>query len=297
MISGGTSDERAVSLRSGVAISEAFITAGYEVVGVDAQDGWDEILPLLKTCDLAFIALHGAGGEDGTIQKQLEDSNILYVGSDSQSSKLCFDKYQFGKLLVASGIDTPKTELVDRTEFMKSELRLNPYVLKPNDGGSSIDTFIVRDLTNNDLSAELSSFDKHQKMLIQELIIGQEMTVAIVGNEVMPVIEIVPPANQEFDYANKYNGASQELCPPKNVDIEIQKQAQGISLRVHKLTGCRDISRTDIILGEDGKLYVLEINTIPGFTEKSLLPKAAAVAGITMPNLVDMLVKRALERK
>ena len=134
-------------------------------------------------------------------------------------------------------------------------------------------------------------------MLLEELVEGIEITVAVVGDQALPVIEIIPPEAGEFDYENKYNGRSQELCPPEHVAEDIQAEARDLALRTHNLTGCRDFSRTDMILTPLGELWILETNTIPGMTDQSLLPKAAAAAGIPMPLLCDRLVQMALARK
>jgi D-alanine-D-alanine ligase len=134
-------------------------------------------------------------------------------------------------------------------------------------------------------------------MLLEELIEGVELTVGVLGDQALPVIEIIPPSDGEFDYENKYNGKSQELCPPRHVDQNIQKQAQEIAVHIHRSLGLRDMSRTDIIIRRsDNVLFTLETNTIPGMTDQSLLPKAAAVAGYSMPELCDTLVRRALQR-
>jgi D-alanine-D-alanine ligase len=295
VIAGGMSDERAVSIRSGAAVAEALRAANYDVVELDYSDNWDNSLATLSSCKVAFIALHGKGGEDGEIQAKLEAANIPYVGSGSASSALCFDKFRFSKLMIENGIPTPLTLLVDKNEYVHSDLIKKPYVLKPNDGGSSIDTFIVRDI-GLDNQRQLDSFERHTKMILQPLISGAEITVAVIGDDTMPVIEIIPPIDMEFDYENKYNGATQELCPPKNISSENQLKAQNLALKVHDLCKCRDMSRTDMIVDEKGDLTVLEINTIPGFTAQSLLPKSAAIFGYSMPQLVDLLIKRALSR-
>jgi D-alanine-D-alanine ligase len=139
-----------------------------------------------------------------------------------------------------------------------------------------------------------AALDKHQRLLLEALIAGTEITVGMLGEQPLPVIEIIPPEHGEFDYENKYNGQTQELCPPVHVSPELQQAAQQLAQQVHELCGCRDFSRTDIIIDAEQQLWVLEINTIPGMTDQSLLPKAASVAGITMPQLVDRLVEQAL---
>jgi D-alanine-D-alanine ligase len=293
VLAGGTSDEREVSLRSGKAVAAALEKGGYKVTLSDPADGLNVMLPQLQKADVVFPVLHGAGGEDGTLQKFLEEHKLTYVGSDRWASATCFDKAGYTKLLKKHRIIVPATEEVTEKQFKDSPLSKKPFVLKPNDGGSSIDTFIIRDPANLDSSAIKQAFSRHDKMLLQELIQGVEITVAILGSQALPVIEIIPPAGGEFDYENKYNGQTRELCPPQHVSKENQQKAQALAKGIHDLTGCRDLSRTDIIITADNTLYVLETNTIPGLTEESLVPKAAAVSGISMLSLCAKLVMSA----
>lgn len=296
VLAGGTSDEREISLRSGAAVSRALEKVGHQVETLDPADGLESLLPRLGRADVVFPALHGKGGEDGTVQKFLEDNGIAYVGPDARASALCFDKARYTELLHENGLPAPDTELVKYQEYLKSPLRRKPFVLKPNDGGSSIDTFIVRDVAEADEVAIQEAFDRHSILLLQELIEGDEITIAMLGDEPLPAIEIIPPKGGEFDYENKYNGQTQELCPPQHVSQTVQRQAQNLALKIHHLTGCRDMERTDIMVTPAGALYVLETNTIPGLTDQSLLPKAAGEAGYDMPALCDKLVGMALER-
>lgn len=296
VLAGGTSDERAVSLRSGAAVTKALEEKNHQVKTLDPADGLDNLLSELKTADVVFPALHGVGGEDGVLQKFLEDHAIRYVGPDSQASALCFDKARYTKLLQDNNILVPETELVDLHGFQASPLSKKPFALKPNGGGSSIDTFIMRDLASTDDAAIRAAFSRHKKLLLQELIEGDEITVAMLGDEPLPTIEIIPPEGGEFDYENKYNGQTQELCPPEHVSQALLEQGQGLTKKIHQLTDCRDMSRTDIMVTATGKLYVLETNTIPGLTDESLLPKAAREAGYEMPVLCEKLVQMALDR-
>lgn len=297
VLAGGTSDEREVSLRSGAAVARALAEAAHEfhVTTLDPADGLEKLLPQLKQADAVLPILHGAGGEDGTLQKFLEDHKIKYAGSDRWASALCFDKARYTELLAKHHILVPATEVVTKEQLGKSRLAKNPFVLKPNDGGSSIDTFIVRDPGNIDYDAIEDAFRRHAKMLLQELVEGTEITVAILGDEALPVIEIIPPSGGEFDYENKYNGKTRELCPPEHVSKENQKKAQVLAKQIHDLTRCRDLSRTDMIATKDGELYVLETNTMPGLTEESLVPKAAGVNNLSMFHLCSKLVLCAQE--
>lgn len=291
VLAGGDSPESKVSMRSGAAVARALSASGYAVSQADpASDDWQKVA---SASEVVFPALHGAGGEDGQIQKQLEKLEIPFVGSGASASALCFDKWCYRQFVQASGLLIPAGELVDAASFANSVLVKNPFVLKPVDGGSSVDTLIARDA--NRARAE-KLFASHPQMLLEELISGTEITVGVLGNQALPVIEIIPPTHGEFDYENKYNGASQELCPPKHISKEIQQKAQALALKVHKLCGCRDLSRSDFIVTANDEIYLLETNTIPGLTDQSLFPKAASVAGISMPTLVKQLVELAKNR-
>lgn len=290
VICGGTSAEREVSSRSGAAVAAALETAGFTVTQLDsATASIEEIV----ACDVVFPVLHGAGGEDGTLQAQLDERGAKYVGSGQQASRLCFDKWRYRQAMLAAGTPMPDGAIVQIDTYHQHQLAAKPHVLKPITGGSSIDTVIIRDPAAAPLAYIDEVFTRHSSLLIEQLIIGVELTVGVLGEQALPVIEIIPPEQGEFDYENKYNGASQELCPPQHVSQRIQKSAQELALRAHRLADCRDLSRTDIMCDGAGKLYLLETNTIPGMTAQSLFPKMASTAGITMPRLVKQLVDLA----
>ncbi|HSX31640.1 MAG TPA: D-alanine--D-alanine ligase [Candidatus Saccharimonadales bacterium] len=296
VLSGGSSPERDVSLRSGKVVTTALEACGYEVRAVDPQDGLQHYGAELEQAQVVFPVLHGSGGEDGTAQQALETISVPFVGSSSSVSALCFDKQLAKERLEAAGVTVAKGEVVTAQTFWQSPLIAQPFVLKPVDGGSSIDTHIIRDVANMDRQPLDRSLQLHTRMLLEELIDGIEITVGVIGEKALPVIEIIPPKNGEFDYDNKYNGKTTELCPPKHVTPGDQLKAQRTALNIHHILGCRDLSRTDFIMTADGTLYALETNTLPGMTDQSLLPKAAAAAGISMEQLVDRLVQMALKR-
>jgi D-alanine-D-alanine ligase len=289
---GGDSNEREVSLRSGAAVRDALTDGGHDVQIFDPQQGYEGLKDFVGKVDFVFPILHGKGGEDGTVQAELEKSGFKYLGADSRVSRFCFDKVAFKKLLNKLSILVPKGEVVTKDSILNSGLIKKPYVLKPIDGGSTIDAFIIRNPKTNSYNPKV--FNKYGKMLLEELIIGSEITVPVLGDTALPVIEIIPPDGKEFDYENKYNGATAEICPPKTVFEDKQKEAQEIAEKVHNAAGVRHLSRTDIIIDKDGKLWVLELNTMPGMTAQSLFPKSAAVVGITMPQLVNKFVELTL---
>lgn len=294
VLAGGSSDEREISLRSGAAVAAALERAGHSTQLLDPAASMDS--EKLQAADIVFPVLHGAGGEDGSIQKQLDELGVPYVGSGVEASELCFDKWRYKQFLQTHELPVPNGKLVDEEEFWQSELIHKPFVLKPNDGGSSVDTYIYR---GGEIARPTISdiFTRHEHLLLEELVQGAESTVAVLGGQPLPVIEIIPPESGEFDYENKYNGKSQELCPPRNITEELQNELQALALRAHNLAGCRDFSRTDIMISRGSAPNILETNTIPGMTEQSLLPKAAATAGVSMVQLCDRLLQLALARK
>jgi D-alanine-D-alanine ligase len=293
VINGGDSAERNISLKSGAAVGTALTDSGYEVVYCDPLD--EDVKSFLDDVDVVFPILHGGQGESGELQKILEERSLPFVGSDSKASEKCFDKLRTAEL--APSINFPKTELVSYLTFKDSALIKKPFVLKPRAEGSSVDTFVVRNPEEFDSTLLNEVFDRHEnEMLLQELIEGIEITVPIIGDKPFPVVEIIPPKGKEFDFENKYNGQTIENCPPKFVPLELQLRAQKIALELHQTMGCRDLSRTDMIITADNNIYCLEINTLPGMTQNSLVPLSARNAGLTMPMLVDSLVKMALAR-
>ena len=296
VIAGGSSSERDVSLRSGAAVQAALIQAGHQATIHDPAE--QPIDDALGKYDVAFPIIHGQGGEDGSLQQQLEAIGLAYVGSGVDACRLTFNKSTYKELLNSQGIPTPAGSLIRVDNLHNNPLVQTPFVLKPYDGGSSVDTFIVRDQAAAPWQRiEQALTDTYHEMLLESLIEGIEITVGVVGEQALPVIEIIPPSGGEFDYENKYNGASQELCPPQHVAAEVQQQAQQLALQIHQLCDCQDFSRTDMIVSSDGKLIVLETNTLPGMTNESLLPKAAGVAGMAMPALCDRLVQLAVSRQ
>jgi len=292
---GGNSPERDVSIRSGKAVSAALQSVGHTVIEYDPIDDYRSLASYKGKVGCVFPILHGIGGEDGSVQALLEENGFKYLGSDAETSKLCFNKALFKQELEKLGIDTPKWEIVTAKTIKNSSLINKPYVLKPIKNGSAIDTYIVRNPKSQ--SYNVAVFNQYNEMLLEELVEGPEITVAILDNKALPVVEIIPPKGEEFDYNNKYNGKTQELCPPINVSEEKQLQAQKLTEKVHRSVGARHLSRTDIIVGNDGKLYFLDFNTMPGLTNQSLFPKASEQAGMSMVQLSQKFLDLALSSR
>lgn len=293
VLGGGDSPERDVSLRSAATVRDALTDIGYAVSYLDPLGAsHEDILHAAQKVDVVFPILHGAGGEDGTLQALFDEHSIHYLGSDAVACRATYNKRDCKQLLEQYGIPTPRWEIVTPETFPTAKLATRPFVLKPITGGSSIDTFVVRD--SGHLPPELeSTLARHGEMLLEEMIKGQETTVAVLGSSVLPVVEIIPPADQIFDYENKYNGATTELCPPQHLSLDVQKKLQALGQDAHKKLGCRHLSRTDILIDSTGHLYVIDVNTIPGLTSQSLFPKAASQAGLQLKELVEAFVMLA----
>lgn len=294
ILQGGNSSEREVSLRSAANVTKQLEQLGYDVTVADPADEHFDINLLAADCDVVLPILHGAGGEDGVLQRDLELLGKPFLGSGSAACQLTFNKELYREFVTRQGIRMAAGEVVSRTQFETSALRAQPYVLKPVDGGSSVDTVILHDVSKEPNSAYFDElFSRNETMLLEELILGQELTVGVLGDESLPVILIQPPDGEEFDYENKYNGRTQEIVNPAQVAPDIQKAARDLALKLHELTECEDLSRSDMIVTPSGELFVLETNTLPGMTEQSLFPKAAAAAGYDMTALTKRFVDMA----
>ena len=249
--------------------------------------------------DVAFIALHGPYGEDGTLQGMLELIGIPYVGSGVLASALAMDKAMAKKVLAANDIPVPEGVVIenddgDAAARRSAEKRL-PAFVKPVRQGSSVGMTLVRDAGELE-SALLDGFRFDTRVLVEEYLVGRELTVGVLGNRrltPLPVVEIVS-SRDFFDFRAKYDPQlSEEICPADLAPADA-RAAQDLALRAHRALDCRGLSRTDMILTEDRGMVVLEVNTLPGMTVNSLLPKAAAAAGIPFGTLLDWLVRLAL---
>ncbi len=289
ILTGGTSNEREISLLSAKNTELALIKAGYNVKTVDIAEKSFDLQKEAQKIDIVLPIIHGEGGEDGQIQKEIEKHKLPFLGTGSDASAIAFDKVAFKERMAEHGILTPNWQIVDRDSFADSGLIRNPYVLKPIKGGSSIDTFIVQN-PGRQVTYFDDAFKKYGELLLEELIIGQEITVSVLGTKALPVILIIPPDGEEFDYENKYNGKTKELVEPEMLDPNSSIEAKRLAEKIHSLANLEHISRTDMIISSDGAIYVLEANTMPGLTAESLFPKAAKAEGMSMSDLVKKLV-------
>ena len=285
VLMGGASAERDVSLRSGQAVSRGLAEAGYEVCQVDPRDG---ALDIPTGVEAVFIALHGEYGEDGQVQFELNERRIPYTGSGSEASRLAFDKERSKQVLHIRGLALPAWEVLRAHDARHLVL---PVVVKPVRQGSSIGVSRVR--TESEWAAAVrNAFRYGDTVLVEAYIEGRELTVGIVGDEPLPPVEIVAPDNW-YDYAAKYTKGACQYLAPAPIDAVAARRCQESALRTFEALGCRGFARVDFRLSDDGEPYVLELNSIPGFTEMSLLPKAAAEAGMTFSALCDRIVRLA----
>jgi D-alanine-D-alanine ligase len=287
----GLTDEAEVSINSGEKFTQALEQVDLLSDSfVLTKNNQMELAEKLPQYDLVISLIHGTFGEDGQIQKIFETADVKYLGSDSIASALCFDKQKCKQRLQEQGIATPRGFIVySFGDIIEDKL---PLILKPISSGSSVDLIVARQLDNDTTSQIEAGLTKYGELLAEEFISGQEIAVGILGDEALPVIEIIPPAGRVFDYGAKYSGESLELCPPQNISPELQRQAQAIALTCHRVCGCRHLSRVDMMV-QDNKIIVLEVNTLPGMTPESLYPKEALCAGYNFPALVKELVELA----
>lgn len=284
VLMGGPGSEREVSLASGKAVLKALLGLGLDATGVDVT-GTSIDLP--AGTGLAFNVIHGTFGEDGQLQQILDDLGVPYTGAGAVSSRKAFDKNLAKAAFTAAAVPTPRAEIVDVSNGPKLPSFPAPFVVKPPREGSSVGVNIVKDPAKAE--AAMADAAKYgNDILVEEFIDGLELTVAILNDEALPVIHIIPPEG-EYDFSSKYpwlSGAqgSQYICPA-DIDVETTRAVQQAALAAHRALGIEIYSRVDVLLDKQGRPFVLEANTIPGMTETSLLPKAAAAAGIDFPTL------------
>lgn len=300
---GGPSAERAVSLVSGKAVVAALSKKKYQTLPIVVDKGSKLVASLIAAkADVVFNALHGTFGEDGTVQGFLDTMGIPYTGSGVLASALGMNKYLSRQIFAAYGIAVPKSLFFTRVQLERmgddvhSQVAAHigyPCVIKPNASGSSVGVSIVHH--SNQLTPALRSALEHDRSVLIEMYLGkQELTVPVMGflkPHVLPAIEIIP-SEDFFNYKAKYSGASREVCPAQ-FDEALIRDANELALRAHRALGCRGVTRTDMII-KNRKPVVLEINTLPGLTPESLVPKSAWAAGISFSALCEQLIEQSL---
>lgn len=295
VLMGGPGAEREVSLASGKAVLKALVDQGLDAVGVDVTS---TEINLPEGTQLAFNVIHGTFGEDGQLQDAMEKLGVPYTGAGSASSKLAINKSLAKEKFLAAGVPTARSETVSLSPGVVPNLTISaPLVIKPPLEGSSVGIQIVK--SQDDVSAALlKAAEKYDEVLIEEFIQGKELTVGILDGKALPIVQITPPEGV-YDMASKYpwlSGAkgSEYQCPA-DLDLETTMAVQAAATAAHRSLGVEIYSRVDVLLDDQNRPFVLEANTIPGMTETSLLPKAAAASGIPFPELCKTIAELSLQ--
>ena len=289
---GGPSAERAVSLSSGAGVAQALRSLGHTVVELDPQTP-DWILP--PETDAVFLALHGTYGEDGTVQAQLEKLGVPYTGCDSGASRIAFDKVLTKQRCVEAKVPTAKFLVVESAKTPWPLGWQPPMVVKPVRQGSSVGLQFVERVSDwGHALSEALRYDS--QLLVEEKIVGRETTVGILDGVALPIVEVCPKAGA-YDYRNKYTAGNTEYFCPADFDATTTKRIQDAALGAFLAIGGRDYARVDVMVRANGDPIVLEVNTLPGMTETSLLPKAAKAAGLAYTELCQRMIDLALKRK
>jgi D-alanine-D-alanine ligase len=305
VLKGGSSLERQVSLRSGGRVEDALSRHGHEVVPIDVGA---DLIERLHTAEpeVAFVALHGRDGEDGTVQELLEILDVPYTGSGVLACIRCMDKVLSKHLMRQASIPTPDFFAFNETAFKRlgaadalgaMEERLDfPIVVKPSAGGSALGIKFAR-TTAEVPGALVAAFSYDTKVLLERHIHGRDLAVSVLEGRALPVVEAVPREEDFYDFEARYEIGRTEFVCPAALPEQITAQAQALAVATYNLLGCYGFARVDLMMDEQtGELFVLETNAIPGLTETSLMPQAAEAAGIPFDALVERIVEQAFER-
>ncbi len=294
IITGGTSSERPVSLKSAKQVKKGLEDSGHQAKLFDLKKGQQKLKKLVKDFDVIFPVLHGEEGEGGRLQKFLSSLGKPFVGGDPKGFQQGWYKIPFKKFCDENNILTaPWKKIKTKKDILKFGF---PSVLKASNGGSSKEVIILQTVEDLKRSNCQKLLELNSDLFVEKFLPGTEITAAILNNKALPLIEIIPPTGKWFDYKNKYSGKTQEIPNAPSVNASLTKSIQQIALKVHQAFKLGQYSRIDFIIHQE-KPHVLEINTIPGLTAASLFPKAAQAIGIPFPKLMDKLVNMAYEEK
>ena len=295
---GGTSPEREISLKSGKAIYQSLKSSGYNVVAIDVGPGICRVLEKERV-DIAFLALHGGHGENGSIQGMLEVLGIPYTGSGVLSSALAMDKEASKKIFLYHNIPVPPFVVIpDKSSYMHKLSAINfslPFVVKPVAEGSSVGVSIVRDKEDIWLAFE-KAITYGPRVIIEQYIEGKEVHIGILNGNVLGGVE-VRPSLEFYNYEAKYTAGLTKYILPPEIDRNVYERSKEVALAAHTALGCQGATRVDLMIDSKGNPYVLEVNTIPGMTETSLLPKIAGLAGLEFFGLLEEILRGAIEEK
>ncbi|HEY2125376.1 MAG TPA: D-alanine--D-alanine ligase [Chthoniobacterales bacterium] len=295
VLMGGPGSEREVSLATGKGVSKALRSLGMEVTDVDVSD---ENFALPQGVEVAFIAIHGTFGEDGQVQRILEERGIPYTGEGAMESEIAFNKIRSKEKFQEHGITTPAWEVVPVGVRPRMAI---PFVLKAPRQGSTVGIYIIK--SEDQIGPAMKGAAEYDReLLVEEFVPGRELTIGILGDQALPIIEIIPKGGF-YDFANKYpflnpqaGGSARHVCPA-DIEAGLTREIQDLALRAHRALGLQVYSRVDILLPVEGSPTVLEVNTIPGMTEASLLPEAAAAAGIGYVDLCRRIIELSGARR
>ncbi len=294
VLKGGYSDERAISLKTSENVEQALKELGFKYTSIDCKDDFVEKL-ISSNFDLCFNALHGEFGEDGQIQALLEEIGIKYTHSGISSSILAMNKAFSKEIFIRNNVPTPKYKMIDKEDIKESDI-LIPSVIKPINNGSSVGVYII--LSESDKTSflnDLKNWKYGKYIMVEEYIKGRELTCGIIANKPTEVIEI-KAKNIFYDYETKYTQGMSEYVLANDIPSETYDKIQDLTMSCHKLLDCKGVTRTDFRLEEDPILspYVLELNTNPGLTKTSLIPKLAALQDISYNNLISLIIEDAI---
>lgn len=304
VLKGGRSLEREVSLRSGANVEAALRRLGHDVVALDADRNLVRTLRAEKP-DVAFVAMHGEGGEDGTVQELLEIIGIPYTGSGVTASERSWDKVVAKASFAGEGLPTPPAYAFSQAAFRELgaadalgdiERRLGlPLVVKPAKGGSALGIRVAHE-PGEVPGALMAALGYDDRVLLEGFVPGRDLALCVLGNEsprALPVVEAVPHERDFYDFESRYTPGLTDLIAPADLPPGIAEEATRIALACYRTLGCRGFGRVDMMLDPDGHLQVLELNTIPGLTDTSLMPRAAEAAGMTFDELVERVLDLA----
>lgn len=288
VLMGGTSSEREISLRSGAAVYKALKGLQYNAIQIDVAPDICTVLGRDKI-DIAFLVLHGGYGENGSMQGMLEVLGIPYTGSGVLASALAMNKEMSKKIFLYHKIPVPSFSVFDKTEEIRDLDFPFPWVVKPVSEGSSVGVNIVRDKKSLSVALE-NARGFGSRIIIERYIEGKEVHIGILNGKVLGGVE-VRPSLEFYNYQAKYTSGLTEYVLPPEINKEVYEKAKDVALAAHRVLGCKGATRVDLKIDLNGNPYVLEINTIPGMTETSLLPKIAGLAGIEFPGLIEEILK------
>jgi D-alanine-D-alanine ligase len=294
ILMGGNSPEREVSIDSGLAVIKACNDIGYTPITIEVDNSISDIIDPILSSDVVFSVLHGGDGENGVIQGFLDSLQVPYTGSGVLGSAICMDKNVSKTLIRAANLPTPNWILLNKKEKLEDLGMLQlPVVVKPNDLGSTIGLTIVKENKAWNDALDLA-FQFSKKIIVEQYIYGRELTAAIVGQTSLPLVEIIPQHGL-YDYECKYKAGMSSYVCPANLDELVSDKIRRLALEIYGILNCKDYGRADFRLDNKNRPWFLEMNTLPGMTSTSLVPKAAKADGHSFTDLIEMIINETLK--